>query len=222
MPASLVQIQNQNLGYANAGSNTHVLNKVNFTLSEGEQVVLMGASGSGKTTLLKHLRNQLKEVAWCPQELGLVDSLSVFHNIYSGQLNQHWWGYNLLNLIWPRPAQIHKVSELCEQLNITEHLFNSIPQLSGGQKQRVALARAFHHQQPIFLGDEPTSALDEVQAQNALQRISHRHHTAVITLHDFSLARRFATRIIGIKSSAIAFDLAVNEVDETMVEGLYQ
>ncbi|WP_217645547.1 ATP-binding cassette domain-containing protein [Oceanisphaera psychrotolerans] len=82
--ASLFRFQQESLGYAGSP----VLRELTLELRRGERVALLGESGTGKSTLLRRLRElRPAEVAWCPQQPGLVPMLSAFHNIYMGRSN---------------------------------------------------------------------------------------------------------------------------------------
>ena len=184
-----------------------VLKSITLSISPGERVALVGKSGVGKSTLLAALREQCPEgVAWCPQQHGLVPTLSVYHNLYMGGLHRHNSVYNLFNLFKPLPQPLREVSDLAKQLQLNEHLFDSVEQLSGGQAQRVAIGRALYQQQKVFLGDEPVSAVDAHQAQQLLGLIVEKHETLVLALHDVEQALHFCDRIIGLKEGAIVLD----------------
>lgn len=184
-----------------------VLNPFSLTISKGERVVLLGKSGCGKSTLLNYIHQQCeKDAALVPQSLGLVDSLSVFHNIYMGQLHCHNGLYNLCNLIRPFPKRVAEVRQLLDRLGLEEKLKEPVAELSGGQQQRVAIGRALYRQAPVLLADEPVSALDGPWADRVLQLLSHVFDTSVITLHDVERALDFATRIIAISDGELALD----------------
>ena len=184
-----------------------VLTNVSFAINAGERVALVGKSGVGKSTLLSALREQsAKAVAWCPQESGLVPSLSVYHNMYMGGLHRHGSLYNLVNLLLPWPHAWHEVSELAALLQLEERLSCKLESLSGGQLQRVAIGRALFAQKDIFLGDEPVSAVDDYQGEQLLELIAQRHETLVLALHDVELALRVCDRVIGLKDGAIILD----------------
>ena len=95
-------------------------------------MALVGESGAGKSTLLSALQSQMKnKAALIPQDLGLVNNLSVFHNIYIGRLNSYSSVYNLLNLAWPQRREVGKIKPLVERLSLVENLFKPTGELSG-------------------------------------------------------------------------------------------
>lgn len=206
------------------------LQDISLTINAGEKVALLGPSGSGKTSLLRVLHQQSpSEIAWCPQEQGLVDALSGYHNIYMGQLEQHNALYNLANLIRPFAVPKQDISELALTLALDpeEHLWKSVSKLSGGQRQRIAIGRALYRQQSTFLGDEPVSSLDPVQAQMVLQLILQQHETVVMALHNRNLALNNFDRVIGIQSGKMLFDsptkeLKNNKYQSGLLDSLYE
>lgn len=212
-------IDNQTLGYAN----DDVLTVHSLCIARGEKVALLGISGSGKTTLLQSLyRQQQPYTAYCPQQLGLVDILSVFHNIYMGSLQRHRLIYNIWNLVSPRPRELTEISLLCDQLKLGSKLRTSIDQLSGGQRQRTALARSLYRQADIFLGDEPVSAVDSYQAETLLQLVNDKHQTVVIALHDREQALTHFDRIIGLRQGEIVIDEKTANLREQDLAGIYR
>lgn len=212
----------------------HRLTDISLSINAGEKVALLGPSGSGKTTLLKILHQQTSDltrsdnIAWCPQEHGLVEPLSGYHNIYMGQLQQHNALYNLVNLIKPFAKPKKAICYLASELGLeADLLFKPVSKLSGGQRQRIGIGRALHRQQETFLGDEPVSSLDPVQAQQVLQLIIQRHQTLVLALHNRKQALENFDRIIGLKAGRIVFDspakeLIKNKYHAGLLDSLYE
>lgn len=196
------------------------LHNISLSINAGEKVALLGPSGSGKTSLLNTLHKQCaNQIAWCPQEHGLVEPLSGYHNIYMGQLQQHNAFYNLVNLIKPLAKPKQEIVSLALELGLeAELLWKSVSNLSGGQRQRIGIGRALYRQQETFLGDEPVSSLDPVQAQQVLELILTRHQTIILALHNRQQALDNFDRIIGIKDGLIVFDSPTNE----LVKNKYQ
>ena len=199
----MFQLKNANLGY----KQTSVLRNISLKINSGERVALVGESGAGKSTLLLALQAQMKnEAALIPQDLGLVNNLSVFHNIYIGRLNSYSSVYNLLNLAWPQRREVGKIRPLVDRLGLEENLFKPTGELSGGQQQRTAICRAIFQGGDAIIGDEPVSAVDQHMANIIMETLVEKFMTVILAMHDVDLAIKFSTRIIGIKDSAICFD----------------
>ena len=215
----MFQLTNANLGYKQSS----VLRNISLKINEGERVALVGESGAGKSTLLSALQSQLRnEVTLIPQDLGLVNNLSVFHNIYIGRLNTYSSVYNLLNLAWPQKREVQKIKLLVEQLSLVDMLFKPTGELSGGQQQRTAICRALFQGGSAVIGDEPVSAVDNHMADIIMKTLIARFTTVVLALHDVDLAIKFSTRIIGIKDGAICFDQSTIDLTRQDLDFLYQ
>ena len=200
-----------------------VLSNINLSIKQGQHVALLGKSGAGKSTLLKTLYQQCHQYcALVPQNIALVEALSVYHNVYMGQLNQHNTFYNLLNLVWPQTEPVKDVNDILTMLALDEMLFTATGELSGGQKQRVAIARAMFQCNQVLLGDEPISALDTVMARKVMHLLHEQHETVVLAMHDVEMALCFADRIIGIKDGAIAIDRQAKDISVDDLNFLYQ
>jgi phosphonate transport system ATP-binding protein len=214
----LFELNNRRLEY----QGQMVLDNLSLTIHRGERVALVGGSGAGKSTLLKALREQLpNQVAWCPQQPGLVPMLSAFHNIYMGALDRHSFLYNLGNLIKPMPAARNEVNAIARGIDLEQQLFSSVDKLSGGQQQRTSIGRALIQRRAIFIGDEPVANVDEYQAERLLKLICQEHESVVLALHDIDQALQFCTRIIGLKDGAIALDAASDQLSASDLAGLY-
>lgn len=185
-----------------------VLGPLNLELTRGERVALVGKSGAGKSTLLgvMYQRWQNRGAALMPQDLGLVPSLSVFHNVFIGGLARQPSWYNLLNLIRPFRRDVAAIMPLLEQLGIADKCWSAAGELSGGQRQRVAAARAIYQRGEVLLADEPASALDGPTAEVVMAALTQAYSTAVLAMHDVDLALRFSDRVIGIHNGDVAVD----------------
>ena len=215
----MFQLTNANLGYKQSS----VLRNISLEINEGERVALVGESGAGKSTLLAALQSQLQnEVTLIPQDLGLVNNLSVFHNIYIGRLNTYSSVYNLLNLAWPQKREVQKIKPLVERLSLVDKLFKPTGELSGGQQQRTAICRALFQGGSAIIGDEPVSAVDNHMANIIMKTLIAKFSTVVLALHDVDLAIKFSTRIIGIKDGAIGFDRSTIDLSRQDLDFLYQ
>jgi phosphonate transport system ATP-binding protein len=189
-----------------------VIEGLELSLKQGEKLAILGPSGAGKTTLLEHIYQALRQQAClCAQSQGLVDNLSLYHNVFMGALGRHNSLYNLVNLVFPLTKPRLEVQRLCELLELDADLSEQVQSLSGGQRQRVALARALYQEQATFIGDEPFSALDPAMAERLLVRVLARHQSAICVLHDPVLALAHFDRIVVFHAGIKVFDgLSVN------------
>ncbi|WP_027351378.1 ATP-binding cassette domain-containing protein [Halotalea alkalilenta] len=185
-----------------------VLGPLDLTLAPGERVALVGKSGAGKSTLLSLMHTHWRQqgVALMPQELGLVPTLTVFHNVFIGRLHTHPGWYNLITLARPFRRDVEAVMPLLARLGIADKCWSPAGELSGGQRQRVAAGRALFQAGAALLADEPVSALDGPQAEVVMTALTEAYPTAVLAMHDLDLALRFCDRVIGISDGAIAID----------------
>ncbi|WP_028767027.1 ATP-binding cassette domain-containing protein [Shewanella fidelis] len=198
-----------------------------LTIKEGEKIAIVGRSGSGKTTLIHHIYDVLRsKAALCSQRQGLVENLSVFHNIYMGELQRHHWLYNLVNLVYPLPSNRYKVSELTTALELECPMTQVVANLSGGQRQRVALGRALYQKQQVFIGDEPFSALDPTMGRRLLRYVFNQHSTVIMALHDTSMALACFDRVIGLHQGKRQFDVYVHDIcvdaHQDQLQALYE
>jgi len=198
---------------------------VSLHVQAGQKLALVGHSGSGKSSLLKLLYDKQdsspKSTTLIPQDYGLVQNLSVFHNVYMGQLDRKPTWYNLLNLIKPLAEPITAVSEILKSLQLEDKIFEPVAQLSGGQQQRTAIARALMHSGDILLADEPVSSLDESQSQLVMKLLCSQFETIIFSLHDVDLALSFCDRVIGLQQGQIVINASSESLNRTELLKLY-
>lgn len=198
-----------------------VLDRVSFTVSDGEIVCLGGKSGEGKTTLLRCL-NRLER-----PDSGqiLIDGADItLENkgpVISEKIGMVFQNYNLFPhqkvmenlLLAPRllgqeeTAITERAFRLLKQLGIKDKAEQYPYQLSGGQKQRVAIARACMLSPRVLCFDEPTSALDKESIEgirNIMLELSRQGMIILIVTHDEDFADRIATRSLVLEKGKMA------------------
>lgn len=199
-----------------------VIGPLSLTVKQGEQVALVGKSGAGKSTLIRLIHERVnRESSLVPQDLGLVNALPVFHNVFMGQLDKHTTWYNTLTLIRPFSRNRDEVRELLKALGMAEKLWLPTASLSGGQRQRVAIARALYRDAPVLLADEPISALDGPMAHLVMELLKERFQTSVIALHDVEMALKYCSRIVGIQDGQVALDEPSKRLTAADITSLY-
>lgn len=211
-------LENETVSYGNF----EVLNNITLDIDKGEKVALLGKSGSGKSTLLKTLYEYNNAVtSYIPQELGLVNNLSVFHNVYMARLDNYSTFYNIRNLIMPAEQELNEVSSILNKLQLEDKLHKKAVELSGGQRQRTAIARALFDDKLMLLADEPISALDEYLSHKVINVLTHKFDTIVCALHNVEIAVQNFDRVIGLKDGKVLVDKSCSELNDEDREKLY-
>jgi putative ABC transport system ATP-binding protein len=196
---------------------------VNFTIHEGERVILLGPSGSGKTTLLNCLsaldsptggtytfrgtevpRNASEKmtafrrdnIGYVFQFFNLLQDLTVLENIL---LIQELAG----------KKDPDRAKELLKLVGLEAEVNRFPGEISGGQQQRVAIARSIAKRPTLLLGDELTGNLDTETSNKVMEALvsacKQENITSVFVTHDEGLVK-YATRVIRIDSGKIVSD----------------
>lgn len=203
-------------------SGERVIGPLSLRVEQGEKVGLVGKSGAGKSTLIRLIHERVnRESSLVPQDLGLVNALPVFHNVFMGQLDKHSTWYSTVTLVRPFSRNRDEVRALLKELGMSEKIWMPTASLSGGQRQRVAIARALYRNAPVLLADEPISALDGPMAHLVMKLLEERFSTSVVALHDVEMALKYCNRIVGIQDGQIALDEASDRLTASDIMSLY-
>ena len=97
--------------------------------------------------------------------------------------------------------------------------------LSGGQRQRVGIARALMQRPQLLLADEPTSSLDPKTSVEIMELLSAQGSATgipvIVNIHDVDLARRYASRIVGMSGGHVVYDGDGQGLDAAMLKTIY-
>ena len=226
----MINIKDLHKSY-NMGSNSlHVLKGINFSVSEGELVAIMGSSGSGKSTLL-NIIGMLDNYDKGSYELDkiLIKDLNEtkaanYRNKFLGFVFQ---SFNLINyksavdnVILPlyyqgikRKEREKTALDYLDNVGLKNWASHLPSELSGGQKQRVAIARAMVSKPKVLLADEPTGALDSntsSEVMSLIQKINNSGKTILVVTHEEDIAK-MCKRIVKLKDGVIVEDKKIKQ-----------
>lgn len=223
--STIIEFKNVEKIYKSGDHILKAMDNVNFTVDEGEFVVILGPSGAGKSTLLNLLGgldtvssgeiivngnhvetfsdNQLtsyraKNVGFIFQFYNLIPNLTTLENV---ELMKDIVDVNINGL------------DVLDSVGLKDHASQFPAQLSGGEQQRVSIARAVAKQPTMLLCDEPTGALDSktgVLILNLLQNMSNEKGTTVVIVTHNAILAEAADKVIRIKNGQIE-SIVVNE-----------
>jgi len=218
-----------------------VLKGINFEVSKGEVVCIIGPSGSGKSTLLRCL-NHLERITsgrifiegeLIDERIDGKNQLKISQNKVSElctKLGMVFQRFNLfphmtvLENIIEAPVTVKKVPkqeaekiavQLLKKVGLEEKKDEYPSRLSGGQQQRVAIARALAMQPKIMLFDEPTSALDPElvgEVLEVMKELAREGMTMLVVTHEMGFAREVADSVVYMDQGYIIEESTPDEI----------
>jgi simple sugar transport system ATP-binding protein len=212
------------------------LNGVSLHLKKGEMMGILGDNGAGKSTMIKILTGYQaptsgtlaidgKQVALksvdqaralgieCVyQDLALVPSLSIYHNMFLNR--EPLWGgpFRLLD----NRAMRRRAAEALEDIGVNiPNVNEEVAMLSGGQRQAVAIARAVYSQAKILLLDEPLAAMGARESGlilDLIDRLKKRGDLSLIMIaHNYAQTLEVCDRIMMFQHGEVTFERASAE-----------
>mgnify|MGYP006420257301 FL=1 len=214
--SNIIECRSLCFSYSEGGSETSVLDNLNFEIKPGEKLAIIGQSGCGKSTLLNLIAgldkpsegdvfinnsniaklNEKERTMLRSNNLGFVYQ---FHHL----LNDFSALYNvalplLINNIDKRKA-IKLAEDILMKVGLKNRLQHKPSQLSGGERQRVAIARAMISEPACLLADEPTGNLDADNANDILDLIielnNKKSTSLLIVTHDLTIANKMDRKL---------------------------
>ena len=199
-----------------------VLKDIDFTVSRGDVISIIGASGSGKSTLLRcvnlletpssgeilyHGKNVVGRHVNAPdyrshvgmvfQSFNLFNNMTVLENCMVGQIKV---------LKKSKEEAREAAMYYLNKVGMAPYINARPRQISGGQKQRVAIARALAMDPEVLLFDEPTSALDPEMVGEVLgvmQQLAQEGMTMLVVTHEMAFARDVSSRVVYMNQGVI-------------------
>jgi len=194
-------LEAKNILYCYPGAKENTLHNVNFTLSQGETVAVMGYNGAGKSTLFNLIA-------------GLTNLTSGELTLLGGTVadNAHKLGFlrqdpDLMLLADTVTREIHwhnknadesQIMELMKRLDLSDKATDFPLALSKGQRLRVVLAALLARQPKLLLLDEPTTGQDQqsmLDIKNIISEYTKSGGTVLFCTHDVELAAEIADRV---------------------------
>ncbi|MDD6089223.1 MAG: amino acid ABC transporter ATP-binding protein [Candidatus Limivicinus sp.] len=192
-----------------------VLRDIDFSVSRGDVISIIGASGSGKSTLLRCINlletptsgeilyhgtnvagrsvkasEYRSHVGMVFQSFNLFNNMTVLENCMAGQIK-----------VLKRSKQDahEEAMKYLDKVGMAPYINAKPRQISGGQKQRVAIARALAMHPEVLLFDEPTSALDPEmvgEVLSVMQSLAQEGMTMLVVTHEMAFARDVSSRVV--------------------------
>jgi phosphonate transport system ATP-binding protein len=172
------------------------------------------------------LRRHRARVGMIYQQFNLVKRLRVLDNVMIGRL-PHLTG-------WRRWGALCHYFDVTQQgiglrclnhVGLLDRVWQRTDTLSGGEQQRVAIAKILAQEPQVILADEPVASLDVMNGalvMETLRRIASRARlTVVANLHHVDYARRYATRVLGLRDGQLVFDGSPEGLTEAVLVDIF-
>ena len=214
-----IEFKNVSKKYYQGKITITALDKVNFSIDEGELVVILGPSGAGKTTLLNILGGIDTATSGTINVAGKNITKLNEHELTKYRRTDIGFVFQFYNLIQNLTAleNVELAVQLCKdhldpkeiltKVGLKNRLNNFPSELSGGEQQRVAIARSIAKNPKLLLADEPTGALDfktGKQILKLLEDVCRKEKMTVIIITHNSILSSMADKVIKINNGTVS------------------
>ncbi|MFX1282734.1 MAG: energy-coupling factor ABC transporter ATP-binding protein [Promethearchaeota archaeon] len=210
------------------GSPNWALRGINFSIKKEELIIIAGSSGCGKSTLAQTILGLIPAFIKAGIQGKIVIKEKVVNELTREEIVQligyvpqypadfitsllveEEIAFPLENLAFPRLEIQSRISDIFDQLEISNLQNRLMTELSSGELQRVALATALAPQPPILVLDEPMARIDpksEIKLAHILHRLSHEGHLVLAFEHRLDYLLPLADRMIILENGKVVAD----------------
>lgn len=216
---SYITVKDLTKTYKVGTNEVHALDHVDFSVEQGEFVVILGSSGAGKTTLLNILGGM--DTATSGSYLIEEEEITSYSARQLQQFRRNDIGfvfqfYNLIpnltayeNILLAEVENGYNAKDVLEKVGLSKRMNNFPCNLSGGEQQRVSIARALVKKPKLLLCDEPTGALDSKTGAQIIELLCDmarvEKKTVIVVTHNQALSE-VCDRLIRISDGKIIFN----------------
>ena len=223
-PAEKLTLEFKHVYFKYPEDQEDILKDLNFKITTGEKIAIVGPNGSGKTTMIKLLlrlyepsKGQILLNGQDIRQLDLTKYQRIFGTVFQDFTLFAWSIKD--NILMGAPFDQTKMRRILSQVELSDRI-NQLPQgletsisqeldedgveLSGGERQKIAIARALYRDSPVVVLDEPTAALDPVAEANIFSKFNEltAGKTAIFISHRMS-STQFSDRILVLNDGKI-------------------
>ena len=219
-PAPIIETK----GISKSFPGVEALRKVDFSISPGEVVALLGENGAGKSTFIKILagahqpsqgqilangtpvrfesprHSREAGIAVMHQELNLIPGLSIRENLFLGQETTKRWG------LLDHPSEKSAARKLLRRIGLASHPDTLCGNLTVAQQQMVEIARALSRDAKLVIMDEPTAALSPAESESLFEAVGElrdRGIAVVYISHRLDEIERLCDRVVILRDGEV-------------------
>ena len=230
-PAWVIEAQ----GLTKSFNNHLVLRGVDFTVGQGESVVIFGPNGAGKTTLIKLLAtimnpssgsisvdglNLKKNAEEVRRRIGVVAHQTFLYGNLTAYENLEFY-----SRMYDVSGRKERICEVVTTVGMTARLHDRVGTLSRGMQQRLSIARSLLHKPTVMLLDEPETGLDQQTTSrlwDVLQTEGERKRTIILTTHNLEWGLELCDRLLILAQGKIVYEGSGQTLDLAGLKEAYQ